>query len=135
MEAYIDVFFVVRNVCISFSWHGSTRFLCGERLSSTTSRYGNTKCVFHGSLVARSVQLVGNARIPAEDIGKEALFHIHLGEHRSDNLLSHSEGLEKGSSAVFWISVCAVPPYRRCIPNCLRHKGWSGSQVSWLSSR
>ena len=78
MEAYIDVFFVVRNVVfLSQSTEVPAFFAGREALFHHFPVYGNAECAFPVLLLPVPVQLVGNARIPAEDIGKEKLYFIY----------------------------------------------------------
>lgn len=112
METYIDVFFVVRNVVfLSQSTEVPAFFAGREALFHHFPVYGNAECAFPVLLLPVPVQLVGNARIPAEDIGKEKLYFIYtLGSIEAITFYLIPEGLEQGvASAVFWISVCAVP--------------------------
>lgn len=111
METYIDVFFVVRNVVfLSQSTEVPAFFAGREALFHHFPVYGNAECAFPVLLLPVPVQLVGNARIPAEDIGKEKLYFIYtLGSIEAITFYLIPEGLDKGPSAVFWISVCAVP--------------------------
>ena len=111
METYIDVFFVVRNVVfLSQSTEVPAFFAGREALFHHFPVYGNAECAFPVLLLPVPVQLVGNARIPAEDIGKEKLYFIYtLGSIEAITFYLIPEGLEQGPSAVFCISVCAVP--------------------------
>lgn len=78
METYIDVFFVVRNVVfLSQSTEVPAFFAGREALFHHFPVYGNAECAFPVLLLPVPVQLVGNARIPAEDIGKEKLYFIY----------------------------------------------------------
>ena len=111
METYIDVFFVVRNVVfLSQSTEVPAFFAGREALFHHFPVYGNAECAFPVLLLPVPVQLVGNARIPAEDIGKEKLYFIYtLGSIEAITFISFRRVWNKGPSAVFWISVCAVP--------------------------
>ena len=126
MEAYIDVFFVIRNVVLLSQSTEVPAFFAGrEALFHHFPVYGNAECVFPVLLLPVPVQLVGNARIPAEDIGKEKLYFIYtLGAVEANNLLSSFRRVwNKGSVCpCFGFRFVQFPPYRRCIPNCLRHK-------------
>ena len=111
MEAYIDVFFVIRNVVLLSQSTEVPAFFAGrEALFHHFPVYGNAECVFPVLLLPVPVQLVGNARIPAEDIGKEKLYFIYtLGSIEAITFYLIRRVWNKGPSAVFWISVCAVP--------------------------
>lgn len=125
METYIDVFFVVRNVVfLSQSTEVPAFFAGREALFHHFPVYGNAECAFPVLLLPVPVQLVGNARIPAEDIGKEKLYFIYtLGSIEAITFYLIPEGLEQGADLpCFGFRFVQFPPYRRCIPNCLRHK-------------
>lgn len=109
METYIDVFFVVRNVVfLSQSTEVPAFFAGREALFHHFPVYGNAECAFPVLLLPVPVQLVGNARIPAEDIGKEKLYFIYtLGSIEAITFYLIPEGLEQGA-------VCRVLDFGLC---------------------